>query len=119
MSQGVTHFAVGATLTTLLVSFLVLNVRYPRVWVLVGGGWAMLPDAVKLYRHPALVELHGSRFADLFWFHYTLDRLDPSDSALVGAVSIAALIAATVIAERRGYRALATVRKRGEGEDSR
>ncbi|WP_336135948.1 hypothetical protein [Natronomonas amylolytica] len=111
MSQGVAHFAVGATLTTLLVTFLVPNARYPRVWVLAGGAWAMLPDAAKLYSHPALVALHGSRWADVFWLHFTMDRLDSTDSALFGAVMLAALLGVTALAEYRGYRALSVLRE--------
>ena len=114
MSLGVTHFVVGATLTTLLVTLFVPNVTYPRVWVLVGGGWGMIPDIGKVYPHPAVSALHRSQFADAFWFHRTLDVVDANDSALVGAVAIAALILATALAERRSYRALDAVRSRTE-----
>lgn len=114
MSLGVTHFAVGATLTTLLVTLLVPNVTYPRVWTLLGGGWGMIPDIGQVYAHPAASTFHRSQFADLFWFHRTLDVVDVSDSALVGAVAIAALIFATAVAEHRSYRALDAVRDRVE-----
>lgn len=117
MSQGITHFAVGATFTTLLVTFLIPNVRYPRTWVLVGGGWAMVPDAVKLYHHPVLVEIHDSPWADVFWFHYTMDRLDPTDSVLFGAVTLGALIAVTAVAEYRDYRSISPVRQRVETDE--
>ncbi|MEF8915198.1 hypothetical protein [Natronomonas sp.] len=112
MSQGVTHFAVGATFTTLLVTFLVPNVRYPRVWVLAGGGWAMLPDAAKLHANPSLLALHSSRWADIFWLHFTMDRLDSTDSVVFGAVALAALLGMTALTEYRGYRALSVVRER-------
>jgi hypothetical protein len=114
VSLAVTHFVVGAILTTLLVTLLVPSVTYPRVWVLVGGGWGMVPDVEKVYSHPAASALHDSQFADVFWFHRTLDVFDASDSALVGAVAIAALIAVTALAERRSYRALDAVRSRTE-----
>ncbi|MFW5963718.1 MAG: hypothetical protein ACOCQM_02540 [Natronomonas sp.] len=112
MSLAVTHFAVGATLTTLLVTLFVPNVTYPRVWTLLGGGWGMVPDIGQVYSHPVAWVFHGSRWADFFWFHRTLDVVDVSDSALVGAVAIAALIVTTAVAEHRSYRALEAVRSR-------
>ncbi|WP_178916901.1 hypothetical protein [Natronomonas gomsonensis] len=114
MSLGVTHFAVGATFTTLLVTLVVPNVTYPRVWILVGGGWGMIPDIGQVYSHSVAWAFHGSQWADIFWFHRTLDVVDVSDSASVGAVAIAALIFATALAEHRSYRALGAVRNRGE-----
>lgn len=46
---------------------------------------------------------------DVFWFHRTLDVLDPTDSKAVAAVILAFFIATTMLAERRSYRALAVV----------
>lgn len=104
MSQAITHFAVGAALTAVVVTLLVPGVRYPRTWVLVGGGWAMVPDAGKLVTDPSVLAFHGSPWADLFWFHLTLDRLDPTDSTLPAAAAVAGLILVTLLAERRSYR---------------
>jgi hypothetical protein len=114
VSLGVTHFAVGATFTTLLVTLFVPNVTYPRVWTLLGGGWGMIPDIGQVYPHPVAWAFHGSQWADVFWFHRTLDVVDVSDSASVGAVAIAAFILTTAVAEHRSYRALDAVRDRVE-----
>jgi hypothetical protein len=110
MSQAITHFAVGATLTAVLIVLLVPAVRYPRTWVLVGGGWAMVPDAGKLVADPAVLAFHGTRWADLFWFHRTLDRLDPTDATLPAAVAVSGFIVVTLAAERRAYRTPAPIR---------
>lgn len=114
MSIALGHFAVGATMTTLLVTYLVPTVRYPRTITLVGGVWAMVPDVhwVSPVARGPLYDLHFSPWADLFWFHRTLDGLDPGDSKTVAAVLLAGYGLATVLAERRGYRALASIESR-------
>jgi hypothetical protein len=111
MSLALAHFAVGAAVTTLLVTFLVPTVRYPRTLALVGGGWAMLPDLhqVSPVAVAPLRAFHGSPWADLFWFHRTLDRLDPTDSALLAALFVGGFLLVTAVAERRSYRAPARV----------
>ena len=45
MSQGITHFAVGATLTVLVLTIAIPAVRYPRTWTFVGGAgrWFQTP----------------------------------------------------------------------------
>jgi len=45
-----------------------------------------------------------SLWTDLFWFHRTLDRLDPTDSKAVAAVLLAFFFLATAVAECRSYR---------------
>ena len=109
MAQAITHFALGATLTTLVETFAPADVRYPRVLALVGGGWAMLPDAAKLVDHDAVYAFHYTRWADLFWGHRTLDRVDGDDSTLLGAVAVAALVLVTAVVENRSYRSPRTV----------
>lgn len=104
MAQAITHFAVGATLTTLLETFLPADVRYPRVWAIVGGCWAMLPDTAKLVDHDAVYAFHYTRWADLFWGHRTLDRVDRDDSTRFGAVAVGAFVLVTAVAEYRSYR---------------
>lgn len=109
--MALAHFAFGAAMTTLVFTVLVPVVRYPRTVVLTGGGWAMVPDFhwVSPIAERQLYALHSSRWADVFWFHRTLDRLDPTDSKTVAAACVALLIAATAFAEWRNYRAPATV----------
>jgi|GEM_PF-1395630 len=103
MSQAITHFAVGATATLLVVTLFVPDVRYPRTWVLVGGGWALVPDAGNLVDIPVLQTFHYSIWADLCWGHATLDRVDATDSTLVASAAVAALLVATALAEHRAY----------------
>ncbi|WP_276272507.1 hypothetical protein [Haloarcula litorea] len=112
MSIALAHFALGATLTTLAVTYLVPGVGYPRTLILAGGGWAMLPDAhqVAPVARETLYEVHrSSPLTDLFWFHRTLDAADPGDSTVVAAALLACLIVATLLAERRSHEAPAAV----------
>lgn len=110
MSQGITHFAVGATVTILAAALVVPDVRYPRTWSIVGGGWAMVPDASKLYASGGTLSFHDSIWANAFWGHRLLDRLDPGDSTAWASVAVAALLGATMLAEFRSYRAVEPIR---------
>lgn len=114
MSQGITHFAFGGTVTAITVALLP-DVPYPRTLILVGGGWGLVPDAVKLARHPILTAFHDSPIADAFWFHRTFDRLDVADSVGLATVSLAIFIGVTSILERRSYRTLETARDQMSG----
>lgn len=75
MSLAVTHFAVGASLTLLLVWFLVPSCRYLGSVGVLGGIWSLVPDLH--YVSPVHVtELRGikhSVWGDVFWFHRTMD----------------------------------------------
>ncbi len=113
MSLALAHFAFGAAMTTLLI-VLLPSARYPRTAVLVGGGWAMLPDFhwVSPVARETLREIHrSSALTDVFWLHRTLDRLDSSDSPAVAAGFLAALVVATALAEHREYRSPAVVER--------
>lgn len=99
-----------------VVTYLVPAVPYPRSIAVLGGVWAMVPDVhwvAPVYAAEPKAA-HGSVLADLFWFHRTLDRLDPTDSKAVAAVLLALLFAVTFVAERRGYRPLERVRELGQ-----
>lgn len=113
MSLALSHFALGAALTILVVTYLIPNVPYPRVLTVVGGGWAMLPDFhwVSPVYAVELKGIHGSVLTNVFWFHHALDTNDPTDSKAVAAVFLALLILATALAERRSYRALEPIRE--------
>ncbi|TYL38899.1 hypothetical protein CV102_10350 [Natronococcus pandeyae] len=115
MSMALTHFAVGATLTTVLVTFVFSLIPYPRTVVLIGGGWAMIPDVYRLspIAQNRLEEFHDSPWADLFWFHHTLDRLDATDSELIAAVSVVILIGVTALSEWYVYRQ----KVKGDGDE--
>ena len=111
MSIAIAHFAVGAALTTLVVAALAPDCRYPRTAVLLGGGWAMLPDVhwVSPVAEELLYRFHGTPIVtDLFWFHGTLDRVDPGDSKAVAAVAIAAFLVVTASTEWLEHRRAAS-----------
>ncbi len=112
MSMAIAHFAFGAAITTLLATFLVPTIWYPRTVTLAGGSWAMIPDFhwVSPIARRQFYAFHSSQWADLFWFHRTLDRLDPSDSKTVAAVCLAFFILTTALAEWRNYRAPPSVK---------
>lgn len=112
MSIAIGHFAFGAAMTTLLVTFLLPTIRYPRTVILAGGGWAMLPDFHQV-SPVAAEQLRGihqnSVWTDVFWLHRSMDRLDPADSNSVAAAVLAGLIVATLVSERRDYQATESV----------
>lgn len=102
VSLAITHFAVGAALTTLAVGRVVPRTAYPRTLAVLGGLWAMLPDAEKFVDLPGLAAFHGGPLANLCWFHGALDALDVADAPEAGAAALAALALTTLWAERRG-----------------
>lgn len=110
--MAVTHFAVGAAVTVLLATYLLPGIRYPRAVSILGGLWAMVPDAhwVSPVVAAELNAVHRSPVVDVFWFHHLLDTLDPTDSKAVAVAALVGLLVATALAERREYRALARVR---------
>jgi hypothetical protein len=108
--QVITHFAVGAAVTILIVTLAVPGVRYPRTWTIVGGGWAPVPDGSKLYASEGSLAFHASIRANVFWGHRLLDGLDAGDSTLWASAAVAALLAATMLAEYRSYRTVGAVR---------
>ena len=74
--------------------------------VLLGGGWAMLPDVhwvAPLYA-PELKALHSSVFTNIFWFHQTLDVVDPTDSYTVAALALGAFILVVSLGDHWTYR---------------
>lgn len=111
MSLALTHFAIGAALTALVLTYLVPGVRYPRLLTGVGGGWAMVPDAHWISpTAAALKAAHDSPLGNVFWFHPALDAADPTDSKAVAAAALAGLLLVTALVERREYRAPEPVR---------
>ena len=80
MAPAIVHFLVGAALVLLLVTPLALRYRLPTwlpLWlVAVGGLWGLFPDIhhIAPVYETELYAFHNSQWADLFAFHYTLDR---------------------------------------------
>lgn len=110
--MAITHFAVGAALTVIVVTYLLPAAPYPRAVGILGGIWAMIPDGhwVSPVAAAGLKAIHRSPVVDVFWFHHLLDTLDPTDSKAVALASLAGLLVATVLVERREYRALERLR---------
>ncbi|SEO66188.1 hypothetical protein SAMN04487948_10442 [Halogranum amylolyticum] len=105
MSFAIGHFALGATVTALIVTYLLPRLPYPRTIVALGGAWALVPDAAKLRpTSRTLVAFHDGQWADIFWLHRTLDRLDATDSPRVSALLVAVFLVVTLLSERRAYR---------------
>ncbi|MFC6864666.1 hypothetical protein ACFQGE_14510 [Halomicroarcula sp. GCM10025817] len=117
MVLAIGHFALGATLTTVLVVLFGARVPFPRTVVLLGGSLAMIPDLQQIapVAGPTLSAFHDSWVADLFWFHRTLDVLDPGDSALVAGALVAVFVVVTAVSEYWDYRPPAAVRDVTDG----
>ncbi|WP_082223254.1 hypothetical protein [Halosimplex carlsbadense] len=113
MSLAITHFAVGAACTA-VVLMLVPRVPFQRTLVVCGGIWAMLPDAWRFlptsgarYAH----EFHATPLANVFWFHNALDRADVGDSQATGVALLAVFLLVTATVEYRDYRTPEPVRE--------
>lgn len=109
-------------MTTLLVTMLLPRSWFPRTLVMLGGLWGLLPDLywVSPVATQRLEEIHHTAiWTDIFWFHRTLDQVDPSDSKLIVVMTVVFLLTATALAEVRDYTAPAPVRRvYGEGTES-
>ncbi len=101
MSQALTHFAIGATGMTVLVALFPGRVRIPRTLILLGGVFALVPDAYKIApTYVGWIEvIHNSTMGNLFWLHQLVDALDPADSYLVTAIAVAMWIGVTITVE--------------------
>jgi hypothetical protein len=108
MSMALTHFAVGAGATGLVVLVFLPRFQYARTLVLAGGVWAMIPDAHHVI--PAhtgrLRALHDSGLMNLFWGHRYLDVVDPGDGAAAAAAAVGFMSVVTLLVEVRAARPL-------------
>lgn len=95
MAPALVHFLVGASLLLLLATPLALRYRLPAwvvLWlVAVGGLWGLFPDIhhIAPVYESELRAFHDTQWADLFAFHYTLDRPTVRaqyNASLVGAI---------------------------------
>lgn len=119
MAPALVHFLVGASIALVLVTPIALRYELSPWWplwlVVLGGLWGLWPDAhhIAPVYETELRALHDSPRADLFAFHYTLDRpfvrarynasVFGAIVCFLGAVSVftaaAQLRARTVVAE--------------------
>lgn len=107
MSLVLAHFAVGATMTALVLHVFFREFRYKRTGTVLGGVWGLVPDfhAVSPMYADTLRRLDESRWGDLFWFHRTMDRLEDGAGsprvALALVVILFLVVAATEWHERQ------------------
>ncbi|MFC7141319.1 hypothetical protein ACFQMA_15955 [Halosimplex aquaticum] len=113
MSLAIAHFAVGAACTGVALTLLP-RIPFQRTLVVLGGIWAVIPDAWRFlpasaggYAH----DFHATAWANLFWFHNVLDRADVGDSHATGVVLLGGLLCVTAAAEYRDYRTPEPVRE--------
>lgn len=104
MSEALTHLAIGGSLTVLIVTTGNVDLDHPRRWVVAGALWGLVPDAGKLTPLPRMPAFHDSAWANLFWFHRTIDQLDPGDSVPLAIGTALVFLLILGIAERTGYR---------------
>ena len=122
--MAIGHFAAGTSGTMLLFHMLPLRIRFKvriaQVFIIVLGGlWAMLPDAVQfgnfmqyfndnywtkinLFHQIKLPDLtvfinlirvfHDSRWANICFFHQLMDAIDNGDSPLVSGVLVLIMV---------------------------
>lgn len=102
MSLPITHFAIGATLT-LLVLWIVAPTYPYRGTLAVGGGiWALVPDVhyISPVYTAELESIKHSYVGDLFWFHRSLDSLVRGrGSRVVAGLAIATLLVVVLFVE--------------------
>ena len=95
MSLGLTHFAVGAALTALVLAFGFPSIRYRQTWIIIGGLWALVPDLhyiSPVYQAP-LKQIKATVLGDVFWFHRTMDALEQGrGSRVVAGIAVGFLL---------------------------
>ena len=110
--MAIAHFSAGVSCMAIL---LLVSGRYSHhnagLATFAGGFWNMVPDSHWVIPHEGISEIvyavHGSRWADLFFFHFTMDQLDPGDTNSASAVYLAIMcvcLVALAYARHRHYR---------------
>ena len=80
MAPAIAHFLLGASLALTAAVPLVLRYDFDRehaIWLIpLGGVWGLIPDIHNIapIMGESVYALHNTPWADLFGFHYTLDR---------------------------------------------
>lgn len=93
--NAIVHFAVGATCGMVVLLAVDWRPQIEFLLVFASGGWAMLPDGWYFLGYLgsdwlAAVGLafHRSVFANVFWFHRTLDGLESGNRRLEMASAV-------------------------------
>lgn len=114
MSLAITHFAIGATLTAVLVWLVAPTHRYRGTLTVAGGIWALIPDFY--YISPVFFSelrgIRGSPVGNVFWFHRYLDALVKGrGSRGTAGVAIAVLLLVVVFVEWQDTSPLTAMRR--------
>ncbi|WP_101297741.1 hypothetical protein [Halegenticoccus soli] len=105
MSKAIVHFAVGATVMTVVLAPFGRRVPFEKTLILLSGCWGLVPDAYKIApaRAAWTEAVHESATANAFWFHRALDVVDSNDSTAFAALAVGVWLAATVAVESGRY----------------
>ena len=101
MSMAIAHFAVGTMATALLLALVAPRLLHSPT-VLVGGGvWAMVPDVhhVLPVGSGLVRSFHMTPWANVFWFHHYLDRVDAAHSRELAGALVVLLVAVLAVCE--------------------
>ncbi|MEF8902195.1 MAG: hypothetical protein V5A25_13395, partial [Halovenus sp.] len=104
MSRVLAHFAVGAIITAGLVHLLLRDSQYGLSVITLGGLWGVIPDAhgfLPVYAD-AVRQVEESAWADIFWFHRTMDQLEKgAGSPQVTLALVVVLVVVVAVLEWR------------------
>lgn len=114
MSLAITHFAIGATLTAVLVWLVAPTYRYRGTLTVAGGIWALIPDFY--YISPVFFSelrgIKGSPLGNVFWFHRYLDGLmQGQGSRRTAGLAITGLLVVILFVEWQDRSPLTAVRR--------
>ena len=100
MSLVLSHFAIGAIMTALLVHLWIPTYAYRGVVIVLGGIWGLIPDlhGVLPWFDHWFRRLDASHWADIFWFHRTMDRLEDGPGSPRVALTLTILLIAIIVA---------------------
>lgn len=95
--MAIGHFAFGFAATVALLVVLGLHRRIRRLGLVgvLGGTWALVPDAGVLF--PGNPPLDHEPWVNVFWFHYLLDTHSVTDD-LTGTVLLVGIMVVAVFA---------------------
>lgn len=114
MAYAIVHFLAGASILLVLAAPIAYRIdlggQWPLWFVAFGGIWGLVPDIhhISPVAEAGLYALHESPWADLFAFHYSLDRpavrgryVESVFASLLGFLGVVSLYA---LAETAGVR---------------
>lgn len=101
VSLAIAHFAVGTLCTALLLAAVAPRLLRSPTLLAFGGVWGMLPDAywVSPVGFEFVRSVHVSPWANVFWFHGYLDRIDPTDTHVFAAEMLGLLVVSLPLLE--------------------